>query len=55
VAFFADELPAGEYQWVYLARATTPGHFIRPPASAEAMYEPQVNGATSIEDVTVAP
>ena len=54
VAFFADELPAGEYQWVYLARATTPGHFIRPPASAEAMYEPQVNGATSIEDVVVA-
>jgi alpha-2-macroglobulin len=53
VAFFADELPAGEYQWVYLARATTPGHFIRPPASAEAMYEPQVNGATSIEDVVV--
>jgi alpha-2-macroglobulin len=55
VAFFADELPAGEYQWVYLARATTAGKFIRPPASAEAMYEPQVSGATSIEDVTVAP
>ncbi len=53
VAFFADELPAGEYQWVYLARATTPGHFIRPPASAEAMYEPQINGATSIEDVVI--
>lgn len=53
VAFFADELPAGEYQWVYLARATTPGRFIRPPASAEAMYEPQINGATSIEDVVV--
>ncbi|MDP1822229.1 MAG: alpha-2-macroglobulin family protein [Archangium sp.] len=55
VAFFADELPAGEYQWVYLARATTAGKFIRPPASAEAMYEPQVSGATSIEDVTVVP
>jgi hypothetical protein len=53
VAFFADELPPGEYQWVYLARATTPGHFIRPPASVEAMYEPQVNGATSIEDVVI--
>jgi hypothetical protein len=24
VAFFADELPAGSYEWVYLARATTP-------------------------------
>lgn len=53
VAFFADELPPGEYQWVYLARATTPGHFIRPPASVEAMYEPQVNGGTSIEDVVI--
>lgn len=54
VAFFADELPAGEYEWVYLARATTPGHFVRPPASVEAMYEPQVSAATSIEDVEVA-
>ncbi len=55
VAFYADELPAGAYEWVYLARATTAGKFIRPAASAEAMYEPQVNGATSIEDVTVSP
>jgi uncharacterized protein YfaS (alpha-2-macroglobulin family) len=55
VAFYADELPAGGYEWVYLARATTPGRFVRPPASAEAMYEPQVNGASSIEDVVVLP
>lgn len=55
VAFYADELPPGAYEWVYLARATTAGKFIRPPASAEAMYEPQVSGATSIEDVTVSP
>jgi uncharacterized protein YfaS (alpha-2-macroglobulin family) len=54
VAFFADELPAGSYEWVYLARATTPGHFVCPPASVEAMYEPQVSGSTSIEDVEVA-
>jgi uncharacterized protein YfaS (alpha-2-macroglobulin family) len=39
---------------VYLARATTPGHFVCPPASVEAMYEPQVSGSTSIEDVEVA-
>lgn len=55
VAFFADELPAGAYEWVYLARATTPGRFVRPAAGAEAMYEPQVNGGSSIEDVVIAP
>ncbi|MCC6994720.1 MAG: hypothetical protein IT370_08935 [Deltaproteobacteria bacterium] len=53
VAFYADELPAGSYEFVYLARATTPGKFLRPAAGAEAMYAPEVIGATAIDDVIV--
>jgi uncharacterized protein YfaS (alpha-2-macroglobulin family) len=52
-AFFVDEMPAGQYEYVYLARATTPGTFRRPAGSAEAMYRPDVNGATAIDEVSV--
>jgi uncharacterized protein YfaS (alpha-2-macroglobulin family) len=34
----------GTYTVTYLARATTPGVFIRPPAHAEEMYNPAVFG-----------
>jgi uncharacterized protein YfaS (alpha-2-macroglobulin family) len=34
----------GSYTATYIARATTPGTFIRPPAHAEEMYNPAVNG-----------
>ncbi len=53
VAFFVDEMPAGEYEYAYLARATTPGTFRRPAGSAEAMYRPEVVGTTAIDEVTV--
>ena len=53
VAFYADALPPGTYEWVYLARATTLGRFLRPPASAEAMYAPDVSGASAIDEVQV--
>ncbi len=53
VAFFFDDLPAGTFEVVYMARATTPGTFLRPAAEAEAMYQPEVSGATSIDEVTV--
>jgi alpha-2-macroglobulin len=53
VAFFADALPAGEYEFAYVARATTPGTFLRPAASAEAMYLPEIMGATSIDEITI--
>ncbi|MGQ0508598.1 MAG: alpha-2-macroglobulin family protein, partial [Myxococcaceae bacterium] len=55
VAFFADELPAGSYDYVYLARATTPGKYLRPGASAEAMYDPNTTGRSAIDEVEVAP
>ena len=53
VAFYVDEMPAGSYEYTYLARATTPGRFLRPAASVEAMYAPEVSGSTAIDEVEV--
>nr|MBA3319530.1 hypothetical protein [Gemmatimonadales bacterium] len=44
VVFVATRLWPGSYTATYLARATTPGTFIRPPAHAEEMYNPAVFG-----------
>jgi alpha-2-macroglobulin len=44
VVWFATILWPGTYTATYIARATTPGVFIRPPAHAEEMYNPAVNG-----------
>jgi alpha-2-macroglobulin len=43
----------GEYKYSYLARATTPGRFITPPAKAEEMYEPETFGRAASEIVIV--
>nr|MBA2457363.1 hypothetical protein [Gemmatimonadales bacterium] len=44
VVFVATRLWKGSYTASYLARATTPGRFTRPPAHAEEMYNPAVFG-----------
>ncbi len=44
VVFAATRLWPGSYTATYLARATTPGVFARPPAHAEEMYNPAVFG-----------
>jgi uncharacterized protein YfaS (alpha-2-macroglobulin family) len=44
VVFVATRLWKGSYTATYLARATTPGRFTRPPAHAEEMYNPAVFG-----------
>jgi uncharacterized protein YfaS (alpha-2-macroglobulin family) len=44
VVYSATVLWPGTYTATYLARATTAGTFIRPPAHAEEMYNPGVNG-----------
>ena len=44
VVYAATTLFPGTYTATYLARATTPGTFIKPPAHAEEMYNPSVNG-----------
>jgi uncharacterized protein YfaS (alpha-2-macroglobulin family) len=44
VRWFARQLDAGTHTVSYVARATTSGRFARPPAHAEEMYNPGVNG-----------
>jgi uncharacterized protein YfaS (alpha-2-macroglobulin family) len=44
VVYAATVLWPGSYMATYVARATTPGVFVRPPAHAEEMYNPAVNG-----------
>ncbi len=44
VVYSATVLWPGTYYATYVARATTPGAFVRPPAHAEEMYNPGVNG-----------
>ncbi|HEX2092164.1 MAG TPA: carboxypeptidase regulatory-like domain-containing protein [Longimicrobiaceae bacterium] len=50
---FTSLLPAGTYTYTYLARATTPGTFVVPPARAEEMYHPETFGRTATERVRV--
>jgi uncharacterized protein YfaS (alpha-2-macroglobulin family) len=52
-AFFADVLRPGLHEASYLARATRAGEFVRPPAAAEAMYDPTVGGVGPAERVVV--
>jgi hypothetical protein len=44
VVYFATMLWPGTYSMSYVARATSPGVFVRPPAHAEEMYNPAVHG-----------
>ena len=53
VLLFADRLLPGGHTYTYLARATTPGRFVHPPAQAEAMYSPEVMGRTASGRLTV--
>jgi len=55
VVYSATVLWPGTYTATYLARATTPGTFIRPPAHAEEMYNPGVNGRSDGGTFTVTP
>lgn len=44
VVYFATRIWRGSYTATYVARATTQGTFVRPPAHAEEMYNPAVFG-----------
>ena len=41
---FSTRVSPGVYDYVYVARATTPGRFVVPPPKAEQMYAPEVFG-----------
>jgi uncharacterized protein YfaS (alpha-2-macroglobulin family) len=55
VVYSANVLWPGTYTATYVARATTPGTFIRPPAHAEEMYNPAVNGRSDGGTFVVTP
>jgi uncharacterized protein YfaS (alpha-2-macroglobulin family) len=53
VLFFIDHMPPGIYHYRYLARATTLGSFVLPPARVEEMYQPEVFARTGASRVEV--
>ncbi|MFM2320524.1 MAG: hypothetical protein RLZZ215_3145 [Pseudomonadota bacterium] len=53
VEAFTSILPEGVYTYRYMAKATTPGHFIVPPAKAEEMYAPETFGRSASTWVVV--
>ncbi|WP_158412165.1 alpha-2-macroglobulin family protein [Ilumatobacter nonamiensis] len=52
---FATILPGGTYEYVYVARATTPGEYVVPPTRAEEIFAPEVFGRSASTAVTVTP
>lgn len=44
---FSNHLAPGVHTYTYVARATTAGTFVRPPARAEEMYSPEVSGRST--------
>ncbi len=50
---FSALLWEGVYNYSYVTRATTPGHFVVPPAKAEEMYHPETFGRTGTDFVNV--
>ncbi len=50
---FTSLLWDGVFEYTYVARATTPGTFIVPPAKAEEMYSPEVFGRSGSDRVVV--
>ncbi len=50
---FSSLLWAGVYNYTYVARATTPGEFVVPPAKAEEMYHPETFGRTGTDFVNI--
>ncbi|HEU4435807.1 MAG TPA: Ig-like domain-containing protein [Pyrinomonadaceae bacterium] len=50
---FTTLLWGGVYNYSYVARATTPGSFVVPPAKAEEMYHPETFGRSKSDRVRV--
>lgn len=53
VEAFSTLVYGGVYTYRYVARATTPGTFVVPPAKAEEMYHPETFGRTATAHVIV--
>ncbi len=55
VALFATSLGRGVHEYVYYARATTPGSFLFPPVVAEETAFPDVFGRSDSGTLTITP
>jgi hypothetical protein len=53
VEAFTELLYAGEYQYEYVALATTPGRYVVPGSKAEQMYEPETFGRGATASVII--
>jgi len=53
VEAFTSLLWDGVHTYTYVARATTPGEFVVPPAKAEEMYHPETYGRTGTDRLVV--
>jgi len=53
VEAFASYVPTGQRGFSYIARATTKGVFVVPPAKAEEMYSPELFGRTGTDIIIV--
>jgi hypothetical protein len=53
VEAFASLVWEGVHEYSYVARATTPGVFVVPPARAEEMYHPETFGRTGTDNVVI--
>ncbi len=53
VEAFASLLWEGVHTYSYVARATTPGHFVVPPPHAEEMYHPETFGRGGTDRVVI--
>jgi len=50
---YSSWLWAGTHEYTYVARATTPGTFVMPPARAEEIYAPEVFGRSATATMIV--
>jgi hypothetical protein len=57
VAFYYNTLPKGTYDFYFRVRATVPGSFVQPPATAEMMYDAAVrgNGNGAVVEIAAKP
>ena len=53
VEAFSSYLYGGTYDYTYVARATTLGDFVVPPAKAEEIYAPEVFGRSASDRVDI--
>ena len=53
IEYFYDTLPKGTYGFAFRTRATVPGRFIQPAASAEMMYNGTVRGNGNGAEVVI--